>query len=73
MNGNINISRAIGDFDYKRRNKKPEEHIIIACPDVKKIKTSTIDFILMGSDGIGEQKSSSEMNEFIKSGLKRTV
>jgi len=37
VNGNLNLSRAIGDLDYKKDNTLNEkEQLIIAYPDVKK-------------------------------------
>ena len=44
--------RGIGIFGYKNEAKKPEDHIITAWPEVKRVETGSIDFIIMGSDGI---------------------
>ena len=39
INGNLNLSRAIGDFEYKSNKKLPaEEQIITANPEITKIK-----------------------------------
>lgn len=39
VNGNLNLSRALGDLEYKRDTKlKPHEQLISAYPDVKKIQ-----------------------------------
>jgi protein phosphatase 1G len=36
VNGNLNLSRALGDLEYKRDDKlKSHEQLIIAVPDVK--------------------------------------
>lgn len=36
VNENLNLSRAIGDLEYKRNpDLKPEEQIISADPDIK--------------------------------------
>jgi protein phosphatase 2C family protein 2/3 len=32
INGNLNLSRAIGDFDYKNKNTPVEEQMITANP-----------------------------------------
>lgn len=56
VNGNLNLSRAIGDIEYKKDTSKGfEEQLIIAVPDIK-VKTLTPDdqFLLMGCDGIWE-------------------
>jgi predicted RNA-binding protein (virulence factor B family) len=37
INGNLNLSRAIGDLEYKKdKNLPPEKQIISAAPDIKK-------------------------------------
>lgn len=37
--GNLNLSRALGDLEYKRDSKlRPHEQLIIAVPDVKKVE-----------------------------------
>ena len=60
IDGNLNLSRAIGDLKYKKnKNLKPHEYAITACPDVKKIPlTTAIDFAIIGCDGVWEQKTS---------------
>jgi hypothetical protein len=39
VNGNLNLSRAFGDLEYKQNTKLPqEEQMITANPDIAKIK-----------------------------------
>jgi serine/threonine protein phosphatase PrpC len=52
VNGGLNLSRALGDLEYKKGNLKPEEQMITANPDITKVKNENIDFIIMGCDGI---------------------
>ena len=52
VNGCLNLSRAMGDFEYKKLGMRPEEQMITAWPDIIKVKTDSIDFIIMGCDGI---------------------
>lgn len=68
VNGNLNLSRAIGDLEYKKNNKlKPEEQLISAYPDVKVIPQEGEDyFILMGCDGVWEILSDDEICRFVK-------
>lgn len=57
VNGNLNLSRALGDLEYKQAsNKAPELQLISCVPDIKKetINFSTDDFFVMGCDGIWE-------------------
>ena len=38
INGNLNLSRALGDLEYKQdKNLTPEKQIITAAPELKKI------------------------------------
>lgn len=69
VNGNLNLSRAIGDLEYKKNPKlKPEEQLISAMPDVKVIPMEVSDdtFILMGCDGVWEILSDEEICRFVK-------
>merc|ERR1712224_553609 len=39
VNGNLNLSRAVGDLEYKKvKGKKPSEQPISALPDIEKRK-----------------------------------
>lgn len=58
VNGNLNLSRAMGDLEYKNnKSLRPEEQIITAKPDVQKRPLAGADFIVMGCDGIWECKT----------------
>ena len=70
INGNLNLSRAIGDFQYKNSKAlSPQEQMITADPEITKIKNEGLDFLIMGCDGIWEVKTSGEMVGWIKSRL----
>jgi serine/threonine protein phosphatase PrpC len=67
INGNLNLSRAIGDLEYKGdKSLAPEDQMVTANPDIVKIKNDGISFIIMGCDGIWEVKSNIEMAEWIR-------
>ena len=60
IDGNLNLSRAIGDINHKKNTKLGlHEQAITSLPD---IKTHTItgktDFAIIGCDGIWETKTS---------------
>lgn len=63
INGNLNLSRALGDFEYKKNEKLDQkEQLVIAFPDVKEVTiAANTDFLLMGCDGIWESLSSEEL------------
>jgi serine/threonine protein phosphatase PrpC len=68
VNGNLNLSRAIGDLEYKKNPKlKPEEQLISAMPDVRVIPMENEDtYILMGCDGVWEILSDEEICKMVK-------
>ena len=72
VDGNLNLTRSIGDLKYKHRDHlKPEEQAITANPDTYEFDiTDDIDFIIMGCDGIWEKKSNEEMVEWVYAALK---
>ncbi len=59
VDGNLNLSRALGDLKYKQNKAlTPEEQPITANPDTKTVDIQANDeFIIMGCDGIWESKS----------------
>ena len=85
VNGNLNLSRAMGDFEYKGitsdpiKNERvycsaPEKAIITVVPDlISKKLLATDRFLLMGCDGIWECKTNEELIEFIGSRLNKNM
>lgn len=72
INGNLNLSRAIGDLEYKKDDKIGVfEQLIVAVPDVKKrILTADDDFFVVGCDGIWECMPNQEIVDFVAKRLK---
>ena len=63
VNDNLNLTRAIGDLEYKKNaSLKPEEQIISAFPDVL-VRTidKHLNFMLVGCDGIWETLTANEI------------
>lgn len=73
VDGNLNLTRSLGDLKYKQKEHlKPEEQAITANPDTYCFDlTDDIDFIIMGCDGIWEQKSNEEMVEYVYEHLEK--
>ena len=68
VNGNLNLSRAIGDLKYKTNTDlQPHEQIITAHPD---IVTETIgpndEFLLLCCDGIWDVMTNQEAVDFVR-------
>uniref|UniRef100_A0A1A9WC98 protein-serine/threonine phosphatase n=1 Tax=Glossina brevipalpis TaxID=37001 RepID=A0A1A9WC98_9MUSC len=68
VNGNLALSRALGDFVFKRNeNKKPEEQIVTAYPDVEtRTITSEWEFLVLACDGIWDVMSNKEVIDFCR-------
>ncbi|KAG0634236.1 phosphatase 2C-like domain-containing protein [Tuber brumale] len=71
VNGNLALSRAIGDFKYKRRaDLPPEQQMVTAFPDVVIHEVSDDDeFLVIACDGIWECQSSQAVIEFVRRGI----
>jgi len=67
VDGNLNLTRAIGDLKYKQKTTlKAEEHPITSNPDVYEYEfDSDCDFVIMGCDGVWEQKTNEQMVEWV--------
>mmetsp|Transcript_67920 Transcript_67920/g.191445 ORF Transcript_67920/g.191445 Transcript_67920/m.191445 type:complete len:516 (+) Transcript_67920:67-1614(+) len=63
IDGGLNLSRAFGDFDYKKKHSlPPDQQRVSASPDVRVVELcSQDDFVVMGSDGVFEVFESHEL------------
>ena len=66
INGNLNLSRALGDLEYKRNTDlQPGEQLISAVPEIKtRTLTPDDEFLVIGCDGIWETMSNQSIVEF---------
>jgi protein phosphatase 2C family protein 2/3 len=71
VNGNLALSRAIGDFEFKKSAKlAPERQIVTAYPDVVIHDISEDDeFLVFACDGIWDCQSSQAVVEFVRRGI----
>ncbi|KAF6255979.1 protein phosphatase 2C [Scenedesmus sp. NREL 46B-D3] len=67
VNGNLNLSRAIGDLKYKGNVELPaKDQIITAQPDVRRISLKPEDtFFVLACDGVWDVMSNQECVDFI--------
>ncbi len=72
INGNLNLSRAIGDLEYKKNTDlQPGEQLISAVPDVQsRILTDEDELLVLGCDGIWECLSNQEIAEYLRERVK---
>ncbi|KAJ0107054.1 hypothetical protein J7T55_006932 [Diaporthe amygdali] len=71
VNGNLALSRAIGDFEFKKSAElAPEQQIVTAYPDVVVHDLSDDDeFLVIACDGIWDCQSSQAVTEFVRRGI----
>lgn len=72
VNGNLALSRGIGDFEFKGAAGLPaEEQAVTALPDVLVHETTTEDeFIVLACDGIWDCLTSQQVIDFVRRGVK---
>lgn len=70
VNGNLALSRAIGDFEFKNNKELgPEDQIVTANPDiVERSLTSNDEFLVIACDGIWDCMTNQEVVDYV-SGL----
>ncbi|CAG8729052.1 20853_t:CDS:2, partial [Dentiscutata erythropus] len=72
VNGNLALSRALGDFEFKQNpNLDAKKQIVTAYPDVKQkdIKFESTEFLVLACDGIWDCLTSQEVVSFIRKNL----
>ena len=62
VNGSLNLSRSMGDFEYKsKKDLSYLEQMVIVDPEVKKVaRTQNDQFLMLACDGIWDCKTSEE-------------
>jgi len=73
VNGNLNLSRAIGDLKYKCNTSLPaKDQIITAQPDVRRITLCPEDqFFVLACDGVWDVLTNQQAVDFISEKLKQ--
>ncbi|XP_050416346.1 probable protein phosphatase 2C T23F11.1 [Patella vulgata] len=68
VNGNLALSRALGDFVFKKNaQKRAEEQIVTAYPDVvEKNVTEDYEFVVIACDGIWDVLTNQEVVDFVR-------
>lgn len=74
VDGNLAVSRAFGDSQYKGGNGGPRKQKVIAVPDVTRITCNGDDFMVLCCDGVFEGNfNNDEVIEFVTQQLKETT
>eukprot|EP00931_Biecheleriopsis_adriatica_P030143 TRINITY_DN17789_c0_g1_i1.p1 TRINITY_DN17789_c0_g1~~TRINITY_DN17789_c0_g1_i1.p1 ORF type:complete len:363 (-),score=77.90 TRINITY_DN17789_c0_g1_i1:40-1128(-) len=71
VNGNLNLSRSIGDLDYKKNpHLLPSEQLISCTPDVVSYsRKDGDDFIVIACDGVWERMGNQDIVDFVAARL----
>ncbi|XP_011702473.1 PREDICTED: probable protein phosphatase 2C T23F11.1 [Wasmannia auropunctata] len=71
VNGNLALSRALGDFIFKRNDHKPpQEQIVTAFPEVQQFTVDeNWEFVVLACDGIWDVMTSEEVVQFVRARL----
>lgn len=71
VNGNLNLSRSIGDLQYKKRTDLPQdEQVICSTPDiVVEPRRPEDEFLVVACDGVWDVKTNEQVCEFVRGQL----
>ncbi|KAI9312244.1 phosphatase 2C-like domain-containing protein [Dichotomocladium elegans] len=71
VNGNLALSRAIGDFEFKQNDSLPPEKQIVTCdPDIiEHTLTAEDEFFILACDGIWDCMTNQQAVDFIRAEL----
>lgn len=71
VNGSLNLSRALGDLEYKQNTELPAEaQMVTASPEVRKERLQEDDeFLILACDGIWDVLTNQEAVDFVRERL----
>ncbi|RKP22477.1 phosphatase 2C-like domain-containing protein, partial [Syncephalis pseudoplumigaleata] len=71
VNGNLALSRAIGDFEFKQNKMlSPEEQIVTSNPEITEHQiTEKDEFVVLACDGIWDCLTSQKVVDYIRRGI----
>lgn len=70
VNGSLNLSRALGDLEYKQAQLPPEEQMVTANPEIRTLRlTHDDEFLILACDGIWDVLTNQEAVEFVRARL----
>lgn len=72
INGALNVSRTLGDLDFKRNTDLPAtEQMVVATPDIEEFSLEEGDeFLVIACDGIWDVLTNQEAVDFVRKRLK---
>ncbi|CEP07641.1 hypothetical protein [Parasitella parasitica] len=74
VNGNLALSRALGDFDFKNANVPAQEQAVTADPDITMRKiTHQDEFMVLACDGIWDCLSNAQVAAYVRKHVANNV
>jgi len=75
VNGNLALSRALGDFVFKKNDKKDARHqMVTAFPDIEtRPLTADTEFLVLACDGIWDVMTNQEVVDFVRTRLRENM
>lgn len=72
VNGNLNLSRAVGDMEYKKRSDLgPEQQVICSTPDIiEETLTPEDEFVVLACDGVWDVMTNQQVVDFVRPRLR---
>ena len=73
VNGSLNLSRSLGDFEYKLNEKKSyKEQMVTSLPEITKVERTAKDqFLVLACDGIWDCLSNEECVNLLKTYMRQ--
>ncbi|AAG02825.1 putative protein phosphatase 2C [Betaentomopoxvirus amoorei] len=72
INGQINISRCFGDFNFKKK-ENPYKNAIISIPEIKIMDINSCKFLILITDGISNVIDNNELCNYVEYNLQINV
>lgn len=70
VNGNLNLSRAFGDFTYKLDKQFDDENqLVIATPEIRSVEVNRCKFMILACDGIYDCMSNEELTKWFSEAI----
>lgn len=67
VNGNLNLCRALGDYEYKKRDDLiAQDQMITSCPDVYSWVCKQGDIVVLACDGIFDVMTNRQVIDFVR-------
>lgn len=72
VNGDLNLSRAVGDLRHKTRSDlRPDQQVVSSTPDIHiEAREPGDEFVVLACDGVWDVKTNAQVCDFVRQGIK---